>query len=1706
MPLIRNIFHCKSKNRILFCLLFFIISSFSLSAQSPSTLTITSDDSDNIITTGQVTLTATFSVNMTASPTISISGVVTNVAMTQSTTAAVWIYYWQVPSNISSGTTVNVTATATDTNSSPYSGNASLTLTISPTFYLASNGVTIKCSGCSAGDYGMVSGTLYKAVDNNTSAGASFPSENSLTNEVRLWVSNQGGARYNYQLCTTLVTDMSSAFASKNVTGGGGLVFDNFDTSNVIDMGNMFSNASYPYNYDLTYWDTSNVTDMSYMFNNRTNTLINTWDTSKVTTMKAMFLNNDRFNDNISSWDVSSVTDMSRMFEYAARFNQPIGAWATKTASVTTMYRMFKDAEEFDQNIGAWDVSNVTTMEHMFWEQTRNVFNNGGSPDIRNWDTSKVTDMTFMFANNEKFNQPLGSGGGVTGWDVSGVVTFDSMFAGAEEFNQDIGSWDVSGGLSSAFARMFTGANDFNNGGSDSIKNWDVSGSSGSMDYMFLRTNMSHDLSTWCVPNITTATDFASLTPMAANSSSTYPKFGTCPTTATLVLTSDDSDNIISTGQVTLTATFSLSMSPTPTISIAGVVTNVAMTQTSTDTVWTYFWQVPGSITSETDLNVTATATDTNSRTYVGTESLTLTIDSFGPTLTFSDTDDDNLLAASDTVTITAVFSEAMTATPTILISGASISSAMTQISGTNSYTFNWDVSGSLNDGTYTATVSGADLQGNAYSGTDSITFTLDTTAPTVTLTDTDSDNLVSISQVVTITAGFSEAMTATPTISITGIVTNVIMTPVSGTNSYTFTWDTSSGTLSDGAYSAVVSGTDLIGNAYVSGTQSITFTVDSTAPTVAITSSDSDNTVKSADSNITVTATFNEAMATAPTITIGSSIDNVALTATSSTTWTYDWDISSVTEGSYTVTVTGTDPAGNTYAGNDSITLTVDNTAPTTTLSDTDADNILAVSDSVTITAFFNEGMTATPTISITGVVTNVTMSPQNGLVLEANSNFWNTGEPNNSGGEDVLELDRSKINDIPSSISQKSIIEFSDNRNSTISNFAYVGSYQGHSYYKSTNSSNWTTAKDNAITLGGNLVVINIQAELDYLNSVIDSNSENYHIGAYQDTGAVEPDGGWIWVSNKNNSYQYTFTVSNSLSSGTYYATVAGIDKASNAYSGTESITFTLDATLPTVTLTDNAADNIISTTFSPTNTVTITASFSEAMTATPSIYITGVVTNVAMTRVGSTNDYTYNWNTSTPTLAAGAYSVTVSGTDLIGNIYAGTDSITFTISPTFYLDANGVTVKCRGCSDGDTGYIGNVLYTAYDNTSLKAKSLSDSDWGGVVTSLVTDMSDLFYFNGSADSHLENFFNSNDISTWDTSKVTTFHGMFQHKNSPINSYGFDENLSYWDTSSARDMSYMFFSADNFNQNIGGWDTSNVENMDHMFFKARTFNNGSASGVSTNTLNWDTSNVTNMESMFADADGFNIDIGSWNTSSVENMQSMFNGTAVFNQDLNWEVSNVTTMTYMFINATSFNGNISSWEPDSVVSMNSMFYNAEDFNQDIGSWNMSSVTNVESMFRQAESFNQNIGSWDVSNITNFQFLFAEATAFNNGDASGVTSNTLNWDFSKATNITMSYMFYIAPAFNQDIGNWNTSNVRDMGSMFAGRYQARTSKFNQDIGSWNTSNVTGMQYMFDDAEEFNQDLSGWCVSSIYGVSPGGSYNFAARAYSWIGFKK
>ena len=133
-------------------------------------------------------------------------------------------------------------------------------------------------------------------------------------------------------------------------------------------------------------------------------------------------------------------------------------------------------------------------------------------------------------------------------------------------------------------------------------------------------------------------------------------------------------------------------------------------------------------------------------------------------------------------------------------------------------------------------------------------------------------------------------------------------------------------------------------------------------------------------------------------------------------------------------------------------------------------------------------------------------------------------------------------------------------------------------------------------------------------------------------------------------------------------------------------------------------------------------------------------------------------------------------------------------------------------------------------------------------------------------------------------------------------------------------------------------------------------------------------------------------------------------------------------------------------------------------------WNTANVTNMSYMFYDASAFNQDIGGWNTANVTN-----------------------------------MSSMFDQAVAFNQDIGGWNTANVTNMIGMFWGAVAFnRTSAagtpqrdqyqymfynavaFNQNIGSWDTGKVLYMGGMFEGASAFNQNIGGWNTANVAGM--------------------
>ena len=83
------------------------------------------------------------------------------------------------------------------------------------------------------------------------------------------------------------------------------------------------------------------------------------------------------------------------------------------------------------------------------------------------------------------------------------------------------------------------------------------------------------------------------------------------------------------------------------------------------------------------------------------------------------------------------------------------------------------------------------------------------------------------------------------------------------------------------------------------------------------------------------------------------------------------------------------------------------------------------------------------------------------------------------------------------------------------------------------------------------------------------------------------------------------------------------------------------------------------------------------------------------------------------------------------------------------------------------------------------------------------------------------------------------------------------------------------------------------------------------------------------------------------------------------------------------------------------------------------------------------------------------------------------------------------MFSNAAAFNQPIGNWNTTNVTDMSGMFQG-----ASGFNQDITTWNFNSLTNATNIFPENYTYNVSIM---KEFKYKVNINNAYNISSTTY-------
>ena len=221
-------------------------------------------------------------------------------------------------------------------------------------------------------------------------------------------------------LNTSEVKDMGYMFSDcKTLTS---LDLKHFNTKNVTDMSSMFAKCWALTSLDLKNFNTQNVTDMSLMFSRcvaLTSLDLKDFNTQNVTDMSSMFFNCSELTSlNLKNFNTQNVTDMKAMFTNCISLTS-LDLKNFNTQNVTDMSWMFYNCTALTSlDLQHFNTQNVTDMSSMFYNCMALT-----SLDLQHFNTKKVTDMYEMFSGCEALTTINSN----TAWQCS---ESENMFAG----------------------------------------------------------------------------------------------------------------------------------------------------------------------------------------------------------------------------------------------------------------------------------------------------------------------------------------------------------------------------------------------------------------------------------------------------------------------------------------------------------------------------------------------------------------------------------------------------------------------------------------------------------------------------------------------------------------------------------------------------------------------------------------------------------------------------------------------------------------------------------------------------------------------------------------------------------------------------------------------------------------------------------------------------------------------------------------------------------------------------------------------------------------------------------------------------------------------------------------------------------------------------------------------------------------------------
>lgn len=386
-----------------------------------------------------------------------------------------------------------------------------------------------------------------------------------------------------------------------------------------------------------------------------------------------------------------------------------------------------------------------------------------------------------------------------------------------------------------------------------------------------------------------------------------------------------------------------------------------------------------------------------------------------------------------------------------------------------------------------------------------------------------------------------------------------------------------------------------------------------------------------------------------------------------------------------------------------------------------------------------------------------------------------------------------------------------------------------------------------------------------------------------------------------------------------------------------------------------------------------------------------------------------------------------------------------------------------------------LGNFLTIHFNHSGDKDKLLSIDHWGGLQWNTMDHA-----FAGCSKLTLK----AHDAPNLRV--VTSCKAMFAYAGS------LDANLSNWDVSNVRDMSYMFSGATSFDQNLGSWDISNVIDISNMFDHSGL----SRINYEETLYGWAILPSTPLK-LNLGAAGLTYCYGEYGHDVLTGSDYGW----TINGDLHeckpfiidWQGQSI-SIPNPYLNATFMHSSISNdyWHIDTSGAT----YVPGEFQVDWGDGKVENFKNLSNFPYQLTHSYASEGTYTVEIHGDFPWFSLQS-----GERGKLISirqwGDIRWrsmkkSFHDCSNLSgnpsdipdlrlvkdLSAMFLRATSFTADLSDWDVSNVDNMNYMFF-----RAKSFNADISAWDVSSVRNMKQMLYRAESFDQNLGQWDISKV-----------------------